>query len=113
MDGQACPQSEGRQAEALARLVYSENALRNIERAFEFLAQHDPSVATHAVEAIRDGIDTLQDHPFIGRRVEGEIRELVISFGRTGYVALYRYVALHDLVRILAIRHQREIGYPE
>ncbi|RPI41291.1 MAG: hypothetical protein EHM59_20485 [Betaproteobacteria bacterium] len=55
----------------------------------------------------------LRHHPFVGRRIEGEIRELVISFGRTGYVALYRYIAVQDLVRILAIRHQREIGYPE
>ena len=97
----------------MARLVYSENALCNLERAFEFLAQHDPNVATEAAVAIRDGIEILRDHPFIGRRIEGEIRELVISFGRTGYVALYRYIPVHDLVRILAIRHQREIGYPE
>lgn len=97
----------------MAKLVYSENALGNIERAFEFLAQHDPNIATEAAVAIRDGIEVLRDHPFIGRRIEGEIRELVISFGRTGYVALYRYIPVYDLVRILAIRHQREIGYPE
>lgn len=113
MDGQARPQPEGCQAEALARLVYSENALGNIERAFEFLAQHDPNSAAGAVVAIRDGIQILRDHPFIGRRVEGEIRELVISFGRTGYVVLYRYIPVHDVVRVLAIRHQREVGYPE
>jgi len=97
----------------LARLIYSENALGNIERAFEFLAQHDPAVATEAVAAIRNGVQVLRDHPFIGRRVEGEIRELVISFGRTGYVVLYRYIPVSGVVRILAIRHQREIGYPE
>ena len=97
----------------MARLVYSENALGNIERAFEFLAQHDPNIATEAAIAIRNGIEILRDHPFIGRRIEGEIRELVISFGRTGYVALYRYVPVQDLVRVLAIRHQREVGYPE
>jgi plasmid stabilization system protein ParE len=97
----------------LARLVYSENALRNIERAFEFLAQHDPNIPMEAGNAIRDGIETLRHHPFIGRRIEDEIRELVISFGRTGYVALYRYVAAQDAARILAIRHQREIGYPD
>ena len=41
-------------------------------------------IAMEAAEAIRDGIAILRDHPFIGRRIEGEIRELVISFGRTG-----------------------------
>jgi plasmid stabilization system protein ParE len=97
----------------VARVVYSGNALANIQRAFEFIAEHDRGVAAEAVEAIRDAVDTLSSHPFIGRRVEDELRELVISFGRTGYVALYRYVASRDMVRILAIRHQRELDYPD
>lgn len=49
-----------------------------------------------------------------GRRVcstEGDLRELVISCGRTGYIALYRFVVARDEVRILALRHQREIGF--
>ena len=113
MDGQAGPKPEFGPAETLAGLIYSENAVGNIERALEFLAQHDPSVAAHAVEAIRDGIETLREHPFIGRRIEGDMRDLVISFGRTGHVALYRYLPGQDWVRILAVRHQREIGYRE
>ena len=39
------------------------------------------------------------------------MRELVIPFGETGYVALYRYDTEGDLVYILAFRHQREAGY--
>jgi len=97
----------------VAWVVYSENALRNIERALEFLAEHDPGAGADAVKAISDAVDTLSAHPFIGRRVESELRELVISFGRTGYVALYRYLPSSDLVRILAIRHQRELDYPD
>jgi plasmid stabilization system protein ParE len=97
----------------VARVVYSGNALGNIERAFEFLAEHDPGAGADVVEAIRDAVDTLSAHPFIGRRVEGELRELVISFGRTGYVALYRYLPSSEVVRILAIRHQRELDYPD
>ena len=41
------------------------------------------------------------------------LRELVISKGRTGYVALYRYLPEQDRVDILAIRHQRESGLVE
>jgi plasmid stabilization system protein ParE len=40
----------------------------------------------------------------------GNLRELVISKGRTGYVALYRYLPEQDRVDVLAIRHQRESG---
>ena len=38
-----------------------------------------------------------------------EYRELLIHFGDSGYVALYRYAA--DLVTVLALRHQKEAGY--
>jgi plasmid stabilization system protein ParE len=39
------------------------------------------------------------------------MRELVISHGESGYVALYEHAPAEDLVRIVAIRHQREAGY--
>jgi plasmid stabilization system protein ParE len=39
------------------------------------------------------------------------LRELVISRGRTGYVALYSFEEDQDAVLVLAIRHQREAGY--
>jgi hypothetical protein len=35
----------------------------------------------------------------------------VISCGATGYIALYRFQIPKDEIRILAIRHQREIGF--
>jgi len=93
-------------------VVYSATAIANLERAFEFLAGHDPAVARRAATAIRSAVEPLAEHPLVGRRVQGELRELVISFGRTGYVALYRFVPARNQVRILAIRHQRELGYP-
>jgi len=96
----------------VARVVYSRNALANLERAFDFLAEHDPDAAVDAASAIQSAVDALAPHPLIGRRLRGEIRELVISFGRTGYVALYRFVPARDEVRVLAIRHQRELDHP-
>ncbi len=51
----------------------------------------------------------LENHPFIGRPVRGELRELVISHGRSGYAALYRVRV--DTAVVLAIRHQREAGF--
>jgi len=40
-----------------------------------------------------------------------DLRELVIAFGESGYVALYRYEREDDAVYVLAFRHQREAGY--
>jgi plasmid stabilization system protein ParE len=94
-------------------VVYSQAALGDLERAFEFIAGHDPQAAMAAADAIHEAVNTLANHPLIGRVVEGELRELVISYGKTGYVALYRFLPARDRIRILAIRHQRELDYPE
>jgi plasmid stabilization system protein ParE len=96
----------------VARVVYASNALANLQRAFESLAVVAPDAAVSAVEAIRTAIAMLEHHPLIGRIVTGALRELVISFGRTGYLALYRFIPAHDEVRVLAVRHQRELDYP-
>ena len=96
----------------MAQVIYSENALENIERAFKFFAEDDRQAAIAAIDAIRSSISVLTSHPLIGRSMDGPLRELVVSFGKTGYVALYRFRPERDEVRILAIRHQRELDYP-
>ena len=95
----------------MAQVVYSARSLAHIERAFQFLREKNPAAALDAVTAIQSAVDNLKAHPLIGRRIEGELRELVISYGQTGYLALYRFVVSQDQVRILAIRHQRELGF--
>jgi len=95
----------------VATVVYSRHALDHIERAFQFLRDKNPDAAQNAVAAIRSAVDNLAAHPLVGRRLEGELRELIISYGHSGYVALYRFVIATDEVRILAIRHQREVGF--
>ena len=95
----------------MATVVYSARVLSHVERAVEFLASEKPAAAIAAAAAIRSAVESLAAHPLIGRRVHGDIRELVISFGQTGYIALYRFVVPQDEMRVLAIRHQREIGF--
>jgi len=95
----------------VATIVYSARSLTHLERAFEFLRKENPDAAVAAAQAIRSGVDNLGTHPLLGRRIHGDIRELVISYGATGYIALYRFLVPQDEIRILAIRHQREIGF--
>ncbi len=102
---------EGGAAEAVAQVVYARQALRDLERLFRFLRAHDEDAAVASARAIRSAVESLSEHPYIGRSRERDLRELVISFGKSGYVALYRYLPVQDEVRILAIRHQRELGY--
>ena len=55
----------------------------------------------------------LETMPEIGRRREGwqNHRELIINFGKSGYIALYRYEPAANAVFVLAFRHQKEAGY--
>jgi plasmid stabilization system protein ParE len=96
----------------VATVVYSARALANLERSFLFLAQNDVEAAPKAAAAIRSAVAALALHPLIGRSREQDLHELVISFGRSGYVALYRFLPQFDEERVLAIRHQRELDYP-
>jgi plasmid stabilization system protein ParE len=96
----------------MAQVVYSARALKHLARAVTSLADRDVRAAVAAVKAIRGAVELLADHPLVGRRIEGDIRELVISYGRTGYVALYRFLPVSGEVRVLAIEHQREFRYP-
>lgn len=95
----------------MATIVYSGRSLAHLERAFEFLRKENPEAAVAAAHAICSAIESLGPHPLLGRRIHDDIRELVISYGMTGYIALYRFLVPQSEVRILAIRHQREIGF--
>jgi len=95
----------------VAEIIYSPEALGDFERIIEHLLQAAPDSAGPSVDRIRQAIGILADHPLIGRRADGERRELVISRGTSGYLALYRFESAHGVVRILRIRHQREAGY--
>lgn len=96
---------------AQATVLYSAHALADLDRLFDFLASEDPAAASHAASVIVDAVGILARHPHIGRPVRGPLRELVISHGRSGYVALYRVSPRRDRVEVLALRHQREAGY--
>jgi plasmid stabilization system protein ParE len=111
MDATLGQRPRGKAPEAVATVVYSARSLAHIQRAFDFLQGKNTTAAIDAVSAITSAIDNLASHPLIGRRIERDLRELIISYGHSGYVAIYRFVIARDEVRILAIRHQREMGY--
>jgi plasmid stabilization system protein ParE len=95
----------------LAELIYSNQALTDLDRLTAFLFETDPVSARETTSLIIEAVEVLANHPLIGRPVEEALRELLISRGRSGYVALYSYEEAEDVVLILAIRHQREAGY--
>lgn len=97
----------------MAQVIYSAEAFTDVERIVEFLLETSAEAAEQTLERIGSAIRILEAHPLIGRRVDDRIRELVISRGAAGYLALYRFDPVFDVVRILRVRHQREAGYRE
>ena len=83
-----------------------------LERELERPGTADLDLAEKALNAISDGFTSLSRSPFICRKADQSpfLRELIIPFGRSGYVALFEIVH-STLVVIAAVRHQREDDY--
>ena len=64
-------------------------------------------------QAIEHQFVLLETEPEIGRPFDDlpELRELIIPFGDSGYVAIYHHEIKSDSVYVLAFRHQKEAGY--
>ena len=90
---------------------FTPDAQEDLQRLYEFLLERDDSAAERAVEAIMRGIDFPRHSPFSCRksRLAGQprIRELVITFGRAGYVALFE-IDDASTVTVKSLRHQSE-----
>ena len=95
----------------MAQLIYSPQALADLERLTDFLLETEPAAALETAVLISEAVQVLGNHPLVGHPAEHDMKELVISRGRTGYIALYSYEEQHDTVLVLAVRHQRESGY--
>lgn len=95
----------------MSRVFLSNAALQDLQRLEEFLVESKDPLVGEWVEFILDALQVLTHQPGIGRPVGGGLRELIISRGRSGYLARYEFDQANDLVRVARIRHQRESGY--
>jgi plasmid stabilization system protein ParE len=68
-------------------LWFSKRARADLERLFDFIGERDLSAADVALALIEDALKSLRRHPYLGRPVTRGLRELVISRGRSGYLA--------------------------
>jgi plasmid stabilization system protein ParE len=104
---------ENAQAEValVAEVVVTRHAEADLARLVDFLAAEEPAAALATYDLVLGALEVLRTYPSIGRPVDGILRELVISRGNTGYLALYEHDEQADRVIVLALRHQRELGY--
>jgi plasmid stabilization system protein ParE len=92
---------------------FTAEAEADLLRLFDFLLERDIGAAERAELAIAKALELLEIFPFSCRKAAGGgtfLRELIIPFGNSGYVALFE-IGAGGYVTILAIRHQREDDY--
>ncbi|HDR9484288.1 TPA: type II toxin-antitoxin system RelE/ParE family toxin [Burkholderia aenigmatica] len=95
---------------------FTSGASDDLDRLYAFVVDRDDAEveqAERALAAIASGIATLESSPFTCRKVHPSmpfLRELIIPFGASGYVALFE-IDDSRTVTILAVRHQRESDY--
>jgi len=95
------------------RVIVTEGAAQGLEHCRQFLATKNPLAVKRAGQIIERQFALLETTPDIGRPLPElpELRELIINFGDSGYVVLYRHEPADDTVYVLAFRHQKEAGY--
>lgn len=95
------------------QIRFTKAAREDLKRLYLFLVELDIQAAENALAAINKAIDLLKTFPFTCRKAKTDnpfLRELVITFGTNGYVALFE-IEENNIVTILAVRHQREDDY--
>ena len=95
----------------MARVQVTTRALAELERLLDFFAEHNSKLARERMVSVRRAFELLADHPLLGREAEDGRRELILSRGKSGYMAKYRWLPTENIVLILAVRHQLEAGY--
>jgi plasmid stabilization system protein ParE len=98
------------------RVRFTKEAENDLVRLYKYVLARDEAdwqLAERALEAIRNAIRSLELTPFSFRKaIPGNpfLREMVIPFGASGYVALFE-IEHEETITILALRHQREDDY--
>jgi plasmid stabilization system protein ParE len=102
----------------MAKVKLTANVLTKLEQIEFYYVGQGEVVAKRAISTIFAALNRVSNHPLSGRPQQSlahpnypDLREVVIPFGATGFVALYRIDAETDSIVVLALKHQREEKY--
>lgn len=90
-------------------ILFSSEAVSDIERVRSFLQPRNPDAALRAVRAIWRALEQVEAFPEIGQPTKDPaIRQIRVRFGRRGYVVRYRVLASDEAVFVTRVWHGRE-----
>jgi len=87
-------------------LTWHSDALADVARLHQFLAQQNPAAAQRGAAAIIKAADKILKHPRLGVP-RAEFREWPAKFGKRAYVLRY-YILDNDDILITRVWHSRE-----
>jgi plasmid stabilization system protein ParE len=90
-------------------ILFSSEAISDVERVRNFLASRSPDAAKRALATLWGAIERVERFPGLGRPTEDpEIRQIVVRFGAAGYVVRYCVMPDDGTLLVLRIWHGRE-----
>jgi plasmid stabilization system protein ParE len=90
-------------------ILFSSGALSDIDRVRNFLEVRHPQAAVRAMRAIWTALERVENTPQIGQPTKDRsIRQIVVRFGRHGYVVRYKVLSPDDTIFVTRIWHGRE-----
>ena len=92
----------------MPQIVWTESAVEDLNRYYEFLKINNADAATKAIQRIVSSAESLLKNPRRGTPI-GEspgLRKILVSFSKYGYVI--HYSLLEEDVVILRVYHGRE-----
>jgi plasmid stabilization system protein ParE len=94
----------------VAQVSWLPQALDDIARLHDFLADKNSTAARNALLCIKTAAQQLEQFPQIGRLMDDETerREIFAAFGAGAYVLRYRLDANGDVV-VIRVWHSREL----
>lgn len=94
----------------MPQITLTKRAQIDLERLRAFLASNSPTASKKSAKVLKNALELISRQPRIGKAyTEPNQFDLIINFGTSGYII--RYELQQELILILAVRHQREVGF--
>ena len=95
------------------RVLWSNSALERATEFLDFIAEENPAAARRVVQDLFDRVDTLSEHPLLGRRLSDEVDPSLHRLVVGSYIVVYQVNEARQTIWVVAVRHYRQRPLPQ
>ena len=90
-------------------ILFASEATSDVQRVRNFLEARNPNTAARAMRAIWAALQRVEQFPEIGTPTkDAQIRQIVVRFGRYGYIVRYKVLPTNGAIFVTRLWHGRE-----